>query len=566
MYLTARPNFQRPRASTNRRGKEKKMKRIGVFGFAIGFLCALFSINTYGQILLNELDVNPGGTDNGCEYVELIGPPGAVVENIHFVSLEGDSTKGVATAVISFGSPGPVLGSNGLLVVVSQAGCSPRTYPSGTTVIPTSFLDNGVLQNGSNSFLLISSVTPITANTDYDTNDDGTLDALPVGATIIDGVAWLDGGATDVVYGSAILTAQGLGSNQTSGAATRFVGSTRANYAGSWYSGFVVGAPGDTTYSDTTRTLNFPTGGALTPGAPNIGNAPKRSPVDFNGDGLTDYVTVRAAGGLGSQLTWFTQFNGGSPYSTRDWGISGDQLLTGDIDGDGTDDIVIFRDSNATFYVLLTATQTMRIVPFGQTGDDPRVIGDYDGDGRDDIALYRAGSPSTWFYKPSLDSTFRSVGWGEASDKPVPGDYDGDGKNDFVVRRGEAGAGRFYSRYANDTFATQNLGLPNDKIVPADYDGDGKTDLCVVRTNAGGFYEWQFISSLNGTTVTDEWGVAASDILAPGDYDGDGKADYAVWRQGSPGTFFTMTVGDRRIFSKLWGEMGDAPIAASATF
>ena len=140
------------------------------------------SLSGSAQTLLNEVSVNPGGTDNPCEYVELKGTPGALVENIHFVSLEGDTNKGLATAVITFGVPGPAIGSNGLLVVISSTQCGTRTYPAGTTVSSTSLFDTagGGLQNGSNSFLLISSVTPITPNTDYDTDDNGTwMPCLP---------------------------------------------------------------------------------------------------------------------------------------------------------------------------------------------------------------------------------------------------------------------------------------------------------------------------------------------------------------------------------------------------
>src|SRR5687767_15538928 len=88
-------------------------------------LIFLLSVTASAQTLLNELDINPGGTDNPCEYVELKGTPGAEVANVYFVSVEGDigSTPGVATAVIVFGSPGPVLGSNGLLVVVGTQPC-----------------------------------------------------------------------------------------------------------------------------------------------------------------------------------------------------------------------------------------------------------------------------------------------------------------------------------------------------------------------------------------------------------------------------------------------------------
>src|SRR5688572_22235071 len=144
------------------------MKRF--FFPAILFCCltGILSLNAAAQILLNELDVDPGGIDDGCEYVELIGPPGASTNDLYFVSLEGDTNKGQATVVIQFGTStqaGPPIGSNGLLVVTSAVGCAPRTYGAGTgtMVVATSFLNTGVLQNGSNSFLLIfSPTTPIT--------------------------------------------------------------------------------------------------------------------------------------------------------------------------------------------------------------------------------------------------------------------------------------------------------------------------------------------------------------------------------------------------------------------
>lgn len=527
-----------------------------------GILC-LASTAASAQFLLNELDINPGGTDNPCEYVEIKGTPGAIIENVHFVSLEGDTNKGQATAVITFGSPGPAIGSNGLLIVISATPCGARTYPAGTTVLSTSLLDTagGALQNGSNSFLLIASTTPITANTDYDTNDDGTLDALPAGATILDGVAWSDGGATDVLYGT-VLTASGT----TIGAATRFPGNNTGNSAAAWYAGAMVGSNDATTYSTTIRTANFPADGALTPGAPNVGTAIPDVPFDINGDGRTDYVVVRAAGGAGSQLTWLNAINGANPYSSRDWGISGDQLIAGDYDGDGKDDEAVYRQSNGTFYIIQSSTLTMRIDQLGQAGDDGRVVGDYDGDGKDDIAVYRSGAQSTWYYKTSSTALFAAVDWGQTGDTPAPGDYDGDGKADFVVRRAEGGNGRFWKRLSTGVFTTEAFGLATDTVVPGDYDGDGKTDLAVTRPSAG-LIAWDYEPSgtAGTTTVSDTWGVPG-DILAPGDYNGDGRSDYAVWRPGSPATFFVMTPVTRNIFSYPWGQTGDVPAASNSTF
>ena len=532
------------------------MKRAGFGGLAVCFLLALFAINGSGQILLNELGINPGGTDDGCEYVELKGPPGAIVENVHFVSIEGDSgaNEGQATAVITFGVPGPAIGSNGLLVVVSAAGCGTRMYPAGTTVLTTTFLNTGVLQNTSNSFLLISSTTAIAPNADLDANDDGFLE-LPAGATILDGVAWTDFGAGDLVYGTVLTSFNGV-----PGAATRFPNNNSPNLGSAWYAGVLTGTPDATTYSPTIRTGNFPANGALTPGAANVGAPPPDATVDLTGDGKTDYVVVRAAGGAGSQLTWYTQFNGGSPYSPRAWGISGDETLAADYDGDSLDDIAIFRPSNGTFYILLTATQTMRIEQFGQAGDNPHVVGDYDGDGRDDLAVYRPGAQGTWFYKTMPNSLFVAVNWGQSGDVPAPGDYDGDGRADFVVRRADGANGRFWKRLATGAESNEQFGLATDTVIPGDYDGDGKTDVAALRT-AGGFFVWDFEPSgtAGSSILSDTWGVPG-DVVVQGDYTGDGKTDYGVWRPGSTGVFYVMTVGERAIFTKEWGQTGDVPV------
>ncbi len=659
----------------------------------LGLLCTA-SLNVSSQILLNEVSVNPGGTDNPCEYVELKGPPNAIVENLHFVSIEGDSgsTPGVATGVITFGSPGPALGSSGLLVVTGTQPCGARTYPAGTFVAQTTLLDTsgGALQNGTNSFLFISSATAITPGTDYDTNNDGTLESLPVGATIVDGVSWTDGGAGDITYGTVLTAAGG-----TIGAATRFPNNTDANSAAAWYAGALTGTNDATTYSATVRSANFPTDGALTPGAANVGTpagsglsttftgylnssqevppnastaigfgrvtlneaetsitvsvrygsalsplssnvtvghihgpaapgtnggvlfdlAPTagvafgsvtdkvfpitptqvanlkagllyfnihttnntggeirgqigvpRSVVDINGDGLTDHVVVRPAGGVGSQLTWLTSFNPTGPDASREWGISGDQIIAADYDGDGKDDPTVFRPSNATFYIIQSASLTMRVEQFGQTGDNPRVVGDYNGDGRDDLAVYRSGTQSVWFYKTSPSSLFTAVEWGQTGDFPAPGDYDGDGRADFVVQRSDGGNGRFWKRLSGGTFSSELFGTASDAVVPGDYDGDGKTDVAVFR-NAGGLFVWDFEPSgtAGSTVVSDIWGVTG-DVTVQGDYDGDGKTDYAVWRPGTPGTFYVMTVGTRNIWTKEWGQTGDTAVARYNTF
>lgn len=68
---------------------------------------------------------------------------------------------------------------------------------------------------------------------------------------------------------------------------------------------------------------------------------------------------------------------------------------------------------------------------FGSTGDKP-VPSDYDGDGKADIAVWR-NSNATWYVLQSSDQSWDVVQWGASGDKPVPGDYDGDAKTDYAV-------------------------------------------------------------------------------------------------------------------------------------
>lgn len=293
------------------------------------------------------------------------------------------------------------------------------------------------------------------------------------------------------------------------------------------------------------------------------------APVDINGDGKTDFVTVRnTGGGTGGQITWYKSFQDGQPTTTTDWGIASDQFIPADFDGDGRDDYAVFRPGTVgRFYIVQSTTSTMRIEDFGTTGDDATVVGDYNGDNEDDIAVFRVGpnpgDPATWYYRPRSQPVFTQVAWGQNGDTPAPGDYDGDGKYDFVVQRADSNGvnGRFWVRTATGAQSSQFFGLKTDAVVPGDYDDDGKTDFAVVRDD-GGSIRWTFEPSGTAgvTEVTDVWGNSATDFVVQGDYDGDGRTDYAVWRPGSPGTFYIMTVS-RSISSRVWGLTGDYPVA-----
>jgi hypothetical protein len=297
--------------------------------------------------------------------------------------------------------------------------------------------------------------------------------------------------------------------------------------------------------------------------------------LDYNGDHRTDATVVRnVGGGSGGQVRWFIQPSGGVAVQGFDWGISTDFFVSGDFDGDGKDDITVYRPSapgNSFFYILNSTGFTLTLVDLGQTGDDPTIVNDYNGDGKDDPAVYRggaaAGQQSTWFFRTTPAGNVNYVPWGQNGDFPNPGDFDGNGTADYQVQRNNgSGSGVFWTRLSTGAVSVVGpFGTASDLLLPGDYDGDGKTDICVAR-GGGGQILWSYLSSATGMSSPPglAWGLSASDFPTQGDYDGDGRTDFAVWRpSATPGqsAFWVRNVATGAVTTIPFGQQGDYPVA-----
>lgn len=304
-------------------------------------------------------------------------------------------------------------------------------------------------------------------------------------------------------------------------------------------------------------------------------------PVDLDGDGYTDFVIIRNTDGSPSgPAVWYYNLNpanpsSGGPTQAVAWGLSTDDFLSGDFDGDGKDDIAIFRQGlEAKFYILNSSNFTARVEQFGTEGDYAGVVDDYNGDGITDLAVYRPGfgpsDQSYWFYRTTPGGIVYYVPWGAGSDYPAPGDFDGDGYADFTVQRPSGGTSVFWTLYnAEGSPATPTnvvtFGSSTDYNVIGDYDGDGKDDHAIVRSTGGTIQWWIRPSSDPLNAVAYVWGVSATDWPVPGDYDGDGKYDPAIWRNG---TFWVLTSssGYTNFTTFGLGMGGDYPVANFRVF
>lgn len=213
------------------------------------------------QLLLNEMLVNPPGSDEPFEFIELKGTPGSTLNNIYVVVFEGDSgSAGNADLVIPLN--GLTIGANGLIFIGTSLGYP--SIPSETVFIDTLLFGLPILENGSTTFAVMFSPIPILRNVDYDTNNDGVLD-LPVGAQLQDAVGWTNGDLTALIYGGVILT-QSAG---TPDAAVRFFDNTTPLSAAAWYNGDIIDLD---SFDPLEVSSNIPQGSGLTPGNINIPN------------------------------------------------------------------------------------------------------------------------------------------------------------------------------------------------------------------------------------------------------------------------------------------------------
>ncbi len=152
--------------------------------------------------------------------------------------------------------------------------------------------------------------------------------------------------------------------------------------------------------------------------------------------------------------------------------------LTGDFDGDGTEDAFVYGPGSATDevwwgrpdgrFVRGVARVDGRYVP---------VAGDLDGDGRTEIIWYGPGAAADRRWDWNGLGWQNSVVTVSGTYQPVPGDFDGDGFDDVLwYGPGTAGDRVWYGGPAG--FASVPVRVDGTYLpVAGDFDGDGRGDV-----------------------------------------------------------------------------------------
>jgi hypothetical protein len=185
--------------------------------------------------------------------------------------------------------------------------------------------------------------------------------------------------------------------------------------------------------------------------------------ADYDGDGKDDVAVFRA-----STLSFYVlKSTGGFMETVVDAPPVGTpNAVTGDFDGDGKADFAYtYTDPNTTYWIIRkSANGYARESFFHGNASDVRVPADYDGDGIDDLAVYRRND-GMWNIRKSTTNTVIFNQFGISTDVPVPGDYDGDGKEDQAVYRD----GMWYINQSTAGFSAIQFGVSSDIPIPSRY-------------------------------------------------------------------------------------------------
>lgn len=205
------------------------------------------------------------------------------------------------------------------------------------------------------------------------------------------------------------------------------------------------------------------------------------------------------------------------------------RAVSGDYDGDGKDDIALFRPSSGMWCI-----RGQNRCYFGTTGDIP-VPADYNGNGTTEIAVYRE-STGLWAVRDVTRFYF-----GSSADTPVPGDYDGDGSCEAAIFREKTGL--WVIRGVSRTY----FGDSGDTPLTGDFNGDGTAEPAIWRKSSG-------LWALKDQSRFYFGGE--SDLAAVNDYQGDGTSGIALFR---PSTGLWAI---RETTRSYFGGPGDKPVAA----
>jgi len=270
-----------------------------------------------------------------------------------------------------------------------------------------------------------------------------------------------------------------------------------------------------------------------------VGDSPEGLAIgDLNGDGSPDVVTANFSGGNISVLL----SNGDGTFQNAVNHSVASRLRSvaiGDLDGDGSPDLVIGNDGVSVHdvYVLIgnadgTFQSALTYYAGGQCIDV--AIDDFDNDGHPDLAVANGSYDRVAILLNDGDGTFGSPAFyaaGNLVSSVVAGDLNGDGHTDLAAICVLDWVVQAWLGNGDGTFqdaVSSSTGGHSYNLAIDDLDGDGNLDIAVA--NWGNDTVSILLGNGDGTFqgVVHYGAYYEPRAIAIGDLDGDGVPDLAV--------------------------------------
>lgn len=270
------------------------------------------------------------------------------------------------------------------------------------------------------------------------------------------------------------------------------------------------------------------------------GTAPV-GPAMFDGDAVPDLLVGPGSGSTPTRVLSGvdgTELGTGLPFGAAFTG--GVRVAAGDIDGDGTDDIIAGMGPGGSLVRVFSGVDAAELVsgyPFGSgfTGGVYVAVGDMDGDGRPDVIVgsgVGGGLVQGYNLEAQQLFSFSPFGPGYAGGVQVAaGDVDGDGRAELIT--GQAG-GSLISIFSAVTQTTLTTGAPYGpaflgglSVAAGDVDGNGRAEVIVApATGTGPVQVYDALSqSVLATLMPYGTTLGGGMRVAAADFDGDGRAE-----------------------------------------
>ena len=293
---------------------------------------------------------------------------------------------------------------------------------------------------------------------------------------------------------------------------------------------------------------------------------------DYNNDGKDEIIAVSQTGWVTifkhNNQDWIQIWDNGGNGKIKWWNLNaGDQFVSGDFNNDGYDELLVVNSSSkwsqlykfdgSEWHQQWANGGNGKIKWWNLNAGDQLVSGDFNNDGYDELLI--ANSSTKWSQLYKFDGNDWHQQWANggngkikwwnlnAGDQFVSGDFNNDGYDELLIANSSTKWSQLYkfdgsdwhqqwANGGNGKIKWWNLNA-GDQFVSGDFDSDGKKELfCSSHTEWGQLYkfnngDWNHDWSNDGAGTINLWFMKNTDKYFAGNFKNQNQANLFIVSQ-----------------------------------